>query len=304
MLRSWLRGLPAVVVLVAACSAPPPPSATTRDTAGLAYVPTPAERQHLALTWPAEAGFATVLFVHGGSLTTGDPDEARYRALCGVLAREGFGCARVGYRLAGTAKWPAQPKDLARAVAWTRHHIGEFGGDSTRIFLLGHSSGCLLSTLLAADARYLAAVDLTPRDLAGVLAMGCVTTPFDTAGRGLTLAQLRAGFAGSHDDQLVYTRVEDLLAANPSDYVGPHLPPIRFLIAEGERYQPPILEQNARFVRRAREAGVDADLVILPGREHETAVDSLANPADPTWSPILEFLRQRTGGGADSSNRR
>jgi len=149
----------------------------------------------------------------------------------------------------------------------------------------------LLSTLIASDARYLAAVGLKPRDLAGVLAMGCVTTPLDTAGRGLTLEQLRVRFARSHDDQLVYTRVEDALEANPSQYVGPHLPPILFLIAEEERFQPPILEQNAKFVRQARDAGVDADLIVLPGRQHESAIDSLANAHDPTWIPILAFLK-------------
>lgn len=140
--------------------------------------------------------------------------------------------------------------------------------------------------------RYLNAVGMQPHDVAGVLAMGCVTTPLDTLGRGHSLEALRARFPASPDDQQVYARVEDALAANPSTYVGPQLPPIRYLIAEGERYQPPILERNARFVRLARDAGVDADLVILPGLEHETAIDSPANPGDPTWVPIVAFLHR------------
>ncbi|HSG63373.1 MAG TPA: alpha/beta hydrolase fold domain-containing protein, partial [Gammaproteobacteria bacterium] len=45
------------------------------------------------------------------------------------------------YRLAPEAKWPAGSRDVARAVAWVREQIRDYGGDPAQIYVIGKSAG-------------------------------------------------------------------------------------------------------------------------------------------------------------------
>ena len=47
--------------------------------------------------------------------------------------------------------FPAQEVDVAQAFAWTYHHIAEYGGNPANIFVMGHSSGWMLVSLLGTD---------------------------------------------------------------------------------------------------------------------------------------------------------
>ena len=86
-----------------------------------------------------------LLFVHGGIWTLGN--RTQYRALGQRLAAEGFVGVIVGY-----PTWPqANATEQARAVqAAVRHcasHAAEWGGDASRVFLSGQSSGANVSAL-------------------------------------------------------------------------------------------------------------------------------------------------------------
>ena len=70
-----------------------------------------------------------LLFVHEGSLMSGDRKDAPYAAICRTFQGLGFGCAATNYRLAPAHKWPAQPDDVAAAVGWLKQNIRSFGGD-------------------------------------------------------------------------------------------------------------------------------------------------------------------------------
>ena len=49
-------------------------------------------------------------------------------------------------------------EDAAQAVAWTRKHAEEFGGDPGKLFVMGHSAGAHIGALLNFDERYLQTV--------------------------------------------------------------------------------------------------------------------------------------------------
>ena len=56
-----------------------------------------------------------------------------------------------------------KPRDIGLALAWVRAHIGLFGGDPDRVFLMGHSAGA------SHVASYVAAPDVRLGAVAGVL---------------------------------------------------------------------------------------------------------------------------------------
>jgi len=247
--------------------------------------------QTLDFYWPRQKPTATVLFIHGGSLL--ESGERRlatvYRDICRPFAEAGFGCANIDYRLGPKYKWPAMPQDVAAAVVSVRQLLASRGGNPDHLFLFGHSSGCHLAALLGADPKYLSAVGLTPRNLSGVIAMGCVLDRDDFVLRGITADQIRAAFAQDRAETDIYSTAEDMLAAIPSRYLGPHMPPTLVVVAENERFMPPILEQGARFVRRVIESGVPANLIVVPGK-HMSSIADVTQPGNKTFAAISAFL--------------
>jgi acetyl esterase/lipase len=258
------------------------------------YRANPTPDQHLDVYFPATTvRMPVVLFIHGGSLEeTGERrDSPMYTPVCPGLARRGILCATMDYRLAPSYRWPAMPQDVAAAVRWLKDSMPERGGDDERIFLVGHSSGCLLAALVALDTSYLVEQGLHSGALAGVVAMGCTLAPWDTAGRAVTQIQLEQAFARDEAERRVYASLAWRLRANPSLWVGFQAPPFLVLVAESERYMPSILEEGARFVRLLRERGRSADLRILSGRRHVTTTTGFGDPDDVVGNLVAEFVR-------------
>ena len=84
-------------------------------------------------------GRPVMIFVHGGGFVRGD--KAQTDNMLGWAVKNGMVGVDVNYRLAPKDTWPAGAEDLKAAVAWTRAHIAEHGGDPNRIILWGHSAG-------------------------------------------------------------------------------------------------------------------------------------------------------------------
>ncbi|MCE9591568.1 MAG: alpha/beta hydrolase [Planctomycetes bacterium] len=80
-----------------------------------------------------------VVFVHGGGWNKGARTAFHWHAR--QMANLGFVAASVGYRLSGTAKYPAALDDCQRAVRWLRKHAEEFGIDTARFGAMGSSAG-------------------------------------------------------------------------------------------------------------------------------------------------------------------
>src|SRR5262249_10941217 len=93
-----------------------------------------------------------------------------YRGFGRFLARHGIVAVMINYRLSPAVKHPEHVKDVARAFAWTRRHIKDYGGDPDRIFLCGHSAGGHLVSLLATNQEYLKdkCLDLKDEDRAAI----------------------------------------------------------------------------------------------------------------------------------------
>src|SRR5262249_51638738 len=118
------------------------------------------QRQDLDVYVPPDAtDFPVVLFAFGGGYRNGEKSRNAY--LARSLAREGLGVVAINYRTTDGSPqqvvFPAHEVDVARAVAWTYHHIAEYGGNPDNLFVMGHSSGGRLVSLLAADHSYLVA---------------------------------------------------------------------------------------------------------------------------------------------------
>lgn len=260
----------------------------------IAYRANASAEQHLDLYTPASATRApVVLFIHGGSLEeAGDRRTSpMYAPVCPGLAARGIVCATLDYRLSPSFQWPAMPEDVAAAVRWLEDSVAARGGDSQRLFLIGHSSGCFLAALVALDSIYLKQSGLKTDAIAGVVAMGCTLAPWDTAGKGINPEKLAQRFARDDTDRQLYGTLAWRVRANPTAWIGPTAPPFLVLVAESERFFPSILEEGAHFVCRLRELQRSADIRILPGRRHITTTSGFQDPADPVANLVADFVR-------------
>jgi len=128
---------------------------------------------HLDLRYPTNRlGFATVVWFHGGGLTGGKRHFIE-------LKRPEIAIAAVGYRLSPKVAHPGYLEDAAAATAWVIKNIAQYGGDSNKVFVAGHSAGGYLSAMIGMDPRWLAAQGVSNLQLAGLIPVsGQVTTHF------------------------------------------------------------------------------------------------------------------------------
>ncbi len=110
-----------------------------------------------------------IVFFYGGRWEFGA--KADYLFVGQALANEGFITILADYRLYPEVTYPAFIEDGAKAVRWTKDHVTDYGGDPDQIFLMGHSAGAYIATMLALDPKYLETEGLTSSELAGVIGL-------------------------------------------------------------------------------------------------------------------------------------
>ena len=102
----------------------------------------PDERHRLDVYTPVstpETPVPILVFFHGGGFTSGNKKE--YSSIGYYFARHGILTVIPNYRLAPEHKWPSGPEDIASILKWIGLNGSRFGGDTNRVFLMGHSAG-------------------------------------------------------------------------------------------------------------------------------------------------------------------
>jgi acetyl esterase/lipase len=243
-------------------------------------------RQTLDIYLPAKStpdaqGVPVVVFFYGGSWQSGA--RAIYRFAGEALASRGFVAIVPDYRTYPATIFPGFMEDAARAVRWVHDHARDYGGDGGRVFLMGHSAGAQIATLLATDARYLAAHGLRKRDIAGVIGLA---GPYD--------------FLPLKDETLM--RIfpeEDRQASQPIHFVAGDEPPM--LLAVGDRDTVVAPGNTARFAERLRRAGDTVEVRHYPRLGHIMLVGALSAPIRlfvPLLDHVSAFIDATAGGFA------
>jgi acetyl esterase/lipase len=95
------------------------------------------------------SGAPVLVFVHGGAWVFGSK-RGQGLVMLHELAARGWVCVTCNYRLSPKATWPDHVIDVKRALAWTKSHATEFGGDPARFLAIaGNSAGGHLAALTA-----------------------------------------------------------------------------------------------------------------------------------------------------------
>ncbi len=118
---------------------------------------------------PNTAPRPVVVFFYGGAWDSGDKNS--YLFLAEALTSRGYVVVVPDYRVYPEVIFPAYMDDAAHAVKWTFGNVAKYGGDPTKVFVMGHSAGAQLAALVAYDATYLDRVGIDKRRIKGVVSL-------------------------------------------------------------------------------------------------------------------------------------
>lgn len=213
------------------------------------------ERCVLDLYYPTnQKAFATVVWFHGGGLTSGNKEIPR------ALTKQGIAVVGVNYRLYPKVKAPTYIEDAAAAVAWVFKNIETYGGDASKIFISGHSAGGYLASMVGLDKSYLAVHNINADNIAGII-------PF--SGHTITHFTVRKERGISGNKPII-----DSLA--PLFHVRSDAPPLLLITGDRELEMLGRYEENAYMMRMMRVAGHQYTRIMeLDGYGHNIIAPAL-----------------------------
>jgi len=192
------------------------------------------ERCRLDLYYPTEqAGFATVVWFHGGGLSAGN------KSIPAQLKNQKIAVAAANYRLHPKVTCPAYIEDAAAAVAWVFKNIDKYGGDPNRIYVSGHSAGGYLTAMVGLDKRWLAKHDIDANRIAGLI-------PF--SGHTITHFTIRK-------ERGIPAKQPTIDEFAPLFHVRPDAPPLVLLTGDRELEMLGRYEENAYLMRMMKVVG-------------------------------------------------
>lgn len=238
------------------------------------------DRHSLDIYRPAGVGAPVVVFLYGGGWKAGD--RSMYRFAGSALADRGFLVLIPDYRVFPEAAFPGFVDDAAQAVAWTKAHAGDYGGDPGRVFLMGHSAGAHIAAMLTLDKSFLGRVGLDPdRDIAGMIGLA---GPYD--------------FLPLVDPGLfpIFNPAGDLARTQPITFARSGAPPMLLLTGATDTTVYP--RNSVNLAARIHTLGGRAEVRQYSGVGHISIVAALSRAFSwmaPTLNDGVAFMRGGVG---------
>ena len=196
---------------------------------------------------PKHSGFATIVWFHGGGLTSGNKE------LPEGIKGKGIAVVSPNYSFYPDVKVPGYIDDAAAAVAWVFKNIESFGGDPDKIFISGHSAGGYLASMVGLDISYLQKYGVNANQIAGLI-------PF--SGHTITHFTVRQEYGMPGEQPLI-----DQYA--PLFHVRADAPPLLLITGDREMEMLGRYEENAFMMRMMKVAGhTNTRLMELDGYGH------------------------------------
>jgi arylformamidase len=233
----------------------------------------PADIEKLDIYRAAGGPHPIFVFIHGGAWRAGHAEH------CAAPA-EMFGAAGVHYVVpdfcwvqdaAGNLLVLAD--QVRRAIAWVYRNAADFGGDPSRLFVGGQSSGGHLAAV-ALTTRWAHLFDLPPDIIKGGL---LVSGMYDLAPVRLSKRSLYVAF----DDMTVE-------ALSPIRHLDQLRAPV--VVAYGTCETPEFQRQNREFAAAVAAAGKPVRLLLGEHYNHFELPETLANPYGLLGRAALELM--------------
>ena len=227
------------------------------------------ERCVLDIFYPEnKKGFATVVWFHGGGLTGGNKEFPK------ALKEKGICIVAVNYRLSPKVVAPEYIEDAAAAIAWVFNNITGFDGDSSLIFISGHSAGGYLTSMIGLDKKWLMTYNIDANRIAGLIPL---------SGQAITHFTIRKE-KGIPETQPTIDEYAPLF------HVRADAPPLLLITGDRELELLGRYEENAYLMRMMKVAGhKQTRLLELDGYGHD-----MTEPAFPLILKEVQRIKEES----------
>ncbi|MEM7785237.1 MAG: alpha/beta hydrolase fold domain-containing protein [Planctomycetota bacterium] len=225
-----------------------------------------------------------MIYVHGGGWRIGDKSRVGNKAE--FFCQLGWAFVSTNYRFVPQGKHPNNVQDVAACIAHVAKNAEEFGIDPKQIYLMGHSAGAHLVSLVATDHRHLEKYQQKLNIIKGVISLD--TQAYDVVER---VAKTSSG---------VYVNVfgKDLTlqkSASPINHVqsGKQIPPFLIAYSGGmseHRKNPERARVANVFAEKLRSIGVSAAIADGSDRTHSQINQWFGKPKDKITAAAQKFL--------------
>jgi acetyl esterase/lipase len=249
----------------------------------LPYVQPADDTRRLDVYSPEGDNMPVIVWVHGGAWVGGDKSFAQHKPR--TFTRRGFVFVAINYRLVPNVRAGDQAADVAAAIGYVRKNCKKWGGDPTKVFVMGHSAGTHLAALVCTNERYTAAANLKLSDISGCIAVDVagydIPARYDKAGDGLrkTLAEI---FGESVDERARLSPIRHVAA-------GKGIPPFLIIHIGVD----PQKSQSEAFAEKLKQAGVATTLYVARGKGHKKLDEEMGRPDSKASQAVYAFLEAR-----------
>ena len=209
-----------------------------------------------------------VVFFYGGSWDSGQKSD--YLFVAQALASRGIVTVIPDYRIYPEVRFPTFIEDAAQATRWTGDKVG-----TDRLFIMGHSAGAEIASMLCANTPYLGRAGVDRTSLRGFIGL---SGPYDFL--PLTSSRLIDIFGGANNP-----------ATQAVTFAQAPLPPA--LLIHGDADTTVYSRNSQRLAEAWRTTGSMADLKLYAGVDHVDVVaafSDLLHGRAPTRDDVLTWI--------------
>ena len=221
-----------------------------------------------------------MIFIHGGGLKNGDKrNDGAYLAKAPHFVSTAYVYVSVNYRLSPGVVSPSHIEDVADAVMFVHDNIADYGGDPNQIFVMGHSAGAYLATLLATNEKYIEGAGGDLSMIKGVVSLDVWAY--------MSVADWQQGVLSSDPAERF-----DAVPANHVDS-DKGIPPFLIFYRDGSSQESVTRDQTA-FSDLLLANGVPAASVLGVNDDHIELNREVGTVGDEKTAIIMEFLADPT----------
>lgn len=231
----------------------------------------------------------TVIYIHGGGWIFGDRTGA-VPQLLPYLAR-GWNAVNVEYRMASTSLAPAAVEDARCALRWVLQNGKQYGIDTSRLVVTGHSAGGHLALMMGMldpaaglDANCPTMTQNEPMKVAAIVNWYGPTDVADLLD-GPNWKNYAEMWLGPQPDRMAIAK-----RVSPLTYIRPGVPPVISVHGDADDVVP--YSHAVRLHEGLAKAGVKNKLITVHGGKH-----GMFKPEEykDAYGQIFEFLEQVVG---------
>ncbi len=236
-------------------------------------------RQKLDIYIPKEANNINdasrvlVVYFYGGGWDSGSKNK--YKFVASTLTQQGYTVAIPDYRLYPEVVFPSFIEDAALAIAWLQKNHEQYLSHVERIYLMGHSAGAHIASLLTTNEQYLNKADVRTENLAGFIGLA---GPYNFL--PLKSKKLKKIFP-----EKIRT------SSQPINYIDGHEVPI--LLLHGKKDTTVLPNNSESFAEKIKSKNGDVTLHLYENTNHTKIIAPFVRRFEnsaPTIQDIVNFI--------------